>query len=81
MKEWGFIALLFELCRICNLKFMEWDASWGHFHLGKRERDNYVAFKGKEKSLKRVIDIHSFKSSNWTSRKCNTVKVLANILT
>lgn len=53
MKEWGFMALLFELCGICNLKFSKLHASWGHFHLGKGEKGNYVSFKGEEKKLER----------------------------
>ena len=40
MKDCSSMALLFELCRICNLKFSKLHASWGHFHLGKGEREN-----------------------------------------
>lgn len=54
MKEWSFMALLFELCRICNLKFTKLHASWGHFHVSKRERENYASFKGEEKQLKKT---------------------------
>lgn len=53
MKEWGFMVLLFELCGICNLKFLKLYVFWGYFYLGKGERGNYVFFKGEEKKFER----------------------------
>lgn len=54
MKEWSFMALLFELRRICDLKFTNLHASSGHFHLSNGERENYASFKGEEKQLKKT---------------------------
>lgn len=43
------MALLFKLCRIFNPKLSKLHASWGPFHLGKEEKENYVFFKEEKK--------------------------------
>lgn len=53
MKEWSFMALLLELCRICNLKFTKLHASWGHFNVAKERGKTMGPLKERKNSLKK----------------------------